>query len=103
MIDNKDICDMTIYIGSSSILFFISEILPFISTVKSNGIIELFYNIILKYRQKKVEDIENNSNDIAIDHIDNTNFISNTNNFNNNKNNFNQLINEEDIFYIENI
>ena len=62
----------------------------------------LIYNIILKYRQKKVEDIENNSNDIAIDNNDNTNFISN-NNFNKNKNNFIPLINEEDIFYIENV
>lgn len=51
----KQICDAYIYIGGSTLLFVISEIMPFINKFKSNGIFHSLYIIFQNYRNNKQE------------------------------------------------
>lgn len=44
---------------TTSILFLISEILPFIKVISSNGIFHMFYKIIFDQIKKEDDSIEN--------------------------------------------
>lgn len=46
----EDICASNIFIGGTTLLFIISEVLPFIDTVKSNGLVHSIFNLLKKKR-----------------------------------------------------
>lgn len=57
--------DITLYVSiASGLLFTVSEILPYISEIKGNSIIQVLLNACTKYGEKKKTEMENRDRQI---------------------------------------
>ena len=61
MNQDNEFCNAIVLIGGPTLLLVISEIMPFINTIRSNGIFHSIYIVFQKYRKIEQElDLENN-------------------------------------------
>jgi hypothetical protein len=57
------VCETVLPSIGVGILLFFSEILPFVSSVEANGVIDFAVKVLLKYKEKKEgRDLEENLN-----------------------------------------